>query len=104
MTRNERRDTKRATFVAEVHYSIDNVGFDRRSSDLSCGGIYLEDSWPPENGKTVVVEFNLLGRQIKTVGKVVVSEAPIGFGVEFDQTTPEDLEAIASYIANPPTV
>ena len=97
---SERRSNERVTFVAEVHYSVDQIGFQSRSSDLSRSGIYLEDSWPPENGMTVVVEFDLLGRRIKTRGTVVVSDAPIGFAVEFDETRPEDLDAIGDYIAN----
>jgi len=101
MTSTERRGSERVVFVAEVHYSIENVVFDRRSSDLSCGGIWLDDSSPPENGQTVVVEFDLEGRRIKTRGKVVSSEAPIGFGVMFEDTKPADLEAIARCVTAP---
>ena len=96
---SERRSNERVTFVSEVHYSVDQVGFKSRSSDLSRSGIYLEDDWPPEAGMTVIVEFDLLGRRIKTRGTVVASDTPIGFAIDFDETRPEDLDAIADYIA-----
>ena len=99
MASSERRGSERVAFVSDVHYSIENLVFDRRSSDLSCSGIWLEDSSPPENGQTVVVEFDLEGRRIKTRGKVVGSEAPFGFGVIFENAEPADLEAIARRVA-----
>ena len=102
MTRPERRSSDRVPFVSDLHYSIEDVGFDRRSSDLSCTGIYVDDSWPPENGKRVLVEFDLEGRQIKTFGRVVASETPMGFAVAFEDSKPEDLEAIASFVAHAP--
>ena len=98
MSDSERRGTERVPFVADVGYSIENVAFARRSSDLSCGGIWLEDSSPPANGQTVVVEFELDGRAIETRGTVVSSEPPIGFGVMFSNAKPEDLAAIAKYV------
>ena len=99
MSEQDRRSARRVPFVADVTYSVDGVDFERRAFDLSVGGIYLEDRMPPEEGQPIVVAFEVDGHRITAAGRVVFSDAPIGFGAYLDGLSDEDREVMRRYVA-----
>lgn len=98
MADEERRQTSRVPFVAEVLCRIDEFSFSRRSINISSDGMFIEDAHPPENDSAISVEFTLNGTSISFSGRVVFRKPPVGFGVSIEDIEPEVRKRIENHV------
>lgn len=95
---SERRNVGRVHFVADVNVTGLSVV---RSTDLSCGGIYLSTVTGYAEGTLLLVSFKLEPTDEKPIEvrcRVLYSHPSIGFGLRFENLTPEDKYRIEEYV------
>lgn len=105
----DRRDI-RVAYEAPVTFSLDGVARTGFSVDLSCGGIYVTETTPVEERRTVTLEIKLPNTAERTFnaegivawtngqGKRRKLTLPPGFGVEFTRIPEEANTAIKAFI------
>jgi CheY-like chemotaxis protein len=104
-----RRDA-RVVCEAPVTFSVDGVSRSGFSVDLSNGGVYVTETRPVEEKRTITLEMTLpdeAGTSLSAHGIVAWENGqgkrrkmslPPGFGVEFTEISEESIKAIKSFV------
>jgi uncharacterized protein (TIGR02266 family) len=99
MTDKEQRRAWRSALLLEVTYEGAGVRAERRISDISVTGVYIETISPVPVGSNLKLTFTLPdGSTVNTAGVVVHSQPQTGIGVEFTDLKREDARRIRQFI------
>ena len=77
-----------------------------RISDISWGGCFVQTVVTPPVGTETVVTVRALpsdGRSLEIPGRVRYVEAAMGFAMEFDPLTAEQIRGLTELLGEPPT-
>jgi len=104
----ERRDAPRRHVEVEIGFQSEANFFTGLSSDISTGGLFVASYDIPPIGTPVNVNFSLPGGPMLSLDGVVrwvreynpmIQEMVPGFGVSFEQLSPQEETAINEYLA-----
>lgn len=65
-----------------------------RISDISWGGCFIQTKAEPRIGERTEVTVSVGGQKVCVAGTVVHLDKPMGFSVQFDELSSEQLEAL----------
>jgi len=97
---NEQRRHSRKDILLPVDYASYDNCFRDFIRDISVGGVFIETKQPLLAGQKIAMTFMTPDNQnhFKINGKIV-RDVPDGIGVKFDETAPEQLTQIKSFLS-----
>lgn len=98
-SRNERRASKRKSFVCAVEVKPEGGGrFTARINDVSVSGVFVESVASFPIGTNLHLKFRINGTQVETFGEVRYCMTQVGMGVRFLDLKSEYRVAIESFV------
>ena len=73
-----------------------------RIADLSWGGCFVQTATEPAVGEHTVITAIIGDREVALTGSVIYRERPIGFAVQFDPLTREQIDVMKDVLGAPP--
>jgi len=98
----ERRRYPRIAKPIDGSWSGASGAADCRIADISWGGCFINTMAAPALGERTIVTLPIGGAPVTIEGKVVSVDRPMGFAVEFDPLTPEQVDALKPMLGDPP--
>ena len=98
----ERRNYIRLAKPIEVHLSGAGSGSACRIADISWGGCFVQTMAIPAIGERTVISIPAGDRAVALEGTVIYQEKPIGFGMQFDPLTADQVAVLAELLGSPP--
>lgn len=99
---NEKRKHPRTSRPLEAKWQAASGGSDCRIADISWGGCFIQTPGVPAIGERTVVSTAIGGREVTLTGSVVALELAIGFSIEFDPLTKEQIDVLKELLGAPP--
>jgi hypothetical protein len=91
---SERRQFQRLTRPFEATWQGASGASPCRIADISWGGCFLQTLAEPTTRERVYVTFSAKGKQMSVAGIVVYVEHGMGFAVQFDPLTPDQVDSL----------
>jgi hypothetical protein len=98
----ERRQYTRLAKPLEAHWHGASSGSTCRVADISWGGCFVQTMAVPAIGERTVITFPVGDRAVAVEGAVIYQEKPLGFGMQFDPLTPDQVAVLADLLGAPP--
>lgn len=98
----ERRRYPRLVRPLDGKYRGASGGTTCRIADISWGGCFIQTLSEPATGEQTIVTVPVGDRSIDISGRVVYVDRNIGFSVEFDPLSPEEVEALTPLLGPKP--
>lgn len=102
MSHNQRKYIRIAKPIEAVWKSASGGGSLCRITDISWGGCFIQVRAQPAVRERTEIVATIGNRDITLIGSVVYLEPPIGFSMEFEPLTEEQIEALKELLGNPP--
>lgn len=92
----ERRQSDRKKLIVDVCFEGGDATGIANTTDISLGGLFLKTNAVLLVGKPILLRLTLSGREISIEGKIEYQEKERGFGISFDNLSPEKILALQS--------
>ena len=73
-----------------------------RIADIGWGGCFIEAMATPAIGEVTIVAVPVRGAIVEIQGTVRYTESAMGFSMEFERLTPDQVDALAGLLGEPP--
>jgi hypothetical protein len=73
-----------------------------RIADISWGGCFIQSIAEPSPGEPTIVSVDVGGVWVEIPGRIVYVEKAMGFSVQFDALTAEQMEGLKPLLGEPP--
>ena len=97
----ERRRYQRLVRPIEASFSGTSGATSCRIGDISWGGCFIQTVISPQMHQRTEITFPVGDETLTVQGKVVYVENGIGFAVQFDPVTPEQVQILRDLLGNP---
>ena len=102
MSHDHRRYIRIAKPVDATWRGASGGGSSCRITDISWGGCFIQARAQPAIRERTEIVATIGGRDITLTGAVVYLEPPIGFSMEFDPLTEEQIAVMKELLGEPP--
>lgn len=99
-TETSMRENPRKPCLINANYAIEDRNFKSYILDISIGGVFIETDEKLPVGKKMTLKFSLPNHpQPFTFTGKIAWNSPRGFGLKFDDVSPQQSDMLKSYVA-----
>lgn len=99
---DERRRFSRFTNPLEARWRAQSGASPCRLTDISWGGCFVQTLTEPSVGEATIVSVPVGDKTVDISGRVAYIDKGMGFAMEFDPMTVEQMEILKPLLGNPP--